>query len=270
MSCAPTGRGLYVWSQYDGDGGPPLGGADMRDDVAALRAFDFVAIEYLHSASRELALELERAGVPVYGFSGPDSWEPSRWGRTVDQIERWCDDVGARGYFADPEDAWPGATDAQARELGRRLADAGTYVALTSYPLMPRRHAFAAGAAGRVDGSPQLYPQAGTPAQWAAWFADWRRLFGRCIPSLSVHRATAGRFAEPAQYRAYLRAIPTSRAVIGWSSGALEGWRQRDYLTQTNIDPLARIIAPISCYFVPLLVVALVVLVVALLVRSTA
>lgn len=221
MTCAPNGHGIYA--------------RGLPFDY--LRRFDFVMLTIARGDSEHVARALLADGKRVYAFADPAEWTPSKWRAAIADHLEWCARTGADGFIADCENEWPGATDAQAEEVGRALAAAaqlGLDVGLTSFPLMPRRAAFARGCDGKVWGSPQVYAKADNSLSMrASWAQDWARLFPSTANSVSLTLSMTNsdpKLATPLGYAAYLDGIPDACGAIGWPTNTPPEWMSDAYL----------------------------------------
>lgn len=199
-------------------GVPPSGlGLFARDTVEQGR-FAFIAINHKRSDRAAQAAEVRRRGATLWLYSTPEHWQPDTWEATLREIVAACRELGAVGFFANPESEW-GSADAG--PLGAALAAAASdfRVVVVSYPDW---HGLArcAQAAGRVvSGCVEIYGRASNdPEVWARWLASWSEAWGgRVMLAIAGWPATDA-MSDSAGFRSYLSRLPKVGGAIVWDA----------------------------------------------------
>ncbi|MCH8198529.1 MAG: hypothetical protein IIA54_00465 [Chloroflexi bacterium] len=199
----PWGRGIYIRNN-----------PAVKEQARAR----FACVSTLRG---DMAEQVDAVG-SAWLYSTPGKWTPIAWRDELARMLALAESLGSsvEGIIADPEGEWGGATNAQAEELGRGLAEASSSVRVgcTTYPLFRRREALTAAAGDGVWFSPQIYGRTSQdPARWRAWYDEWARLVGesRLCPSIAawpvspLHSTAEG-------YASYLAELPSFAGAIAW------------------------------------------------------
>jgi hypothetical protein len=202
---------------FERGGSYPTGG--FVQFALSLRCDSVIFLESIHSA--EKVTQALAAGLSVWFYGGPTSWNQTNFRNTRERMVELCaTNHQIRGYVANPEEAWSGATPELVRELGSVLhEDSLRYsVGLASIPFMPNLLEIAR-MAPHVWGAPELYGirSPGTPAELLARGNRWRPLFAGYCPCI----AAWGR--DAVEQREYLRGMSSLPRVMMWHNGIPRG-----------------------------------------------
>lgn len=233
---APRGKAIYTLGMRNYPNSDPAGYAAALDcQWIAFLSFP----SYNPNVNATSDDQINRArdlGLQVLLWSGPDSWLPDNWPRSLDLLAERADRMNLPGFIADVERAnvWTKHRD-QLLPLGESLAIAASSfpsVGFTSFPMWGWVEEIAelAGPAG-LWGSPQQYGGTTPPMAVKQWGERWKRAFPEVLPSLAAFRVDWDGSRPSAPYTLYewedyLNYYRDERGAIFWQRAGvpIEPW----------------------------------------------